>query len=210
MSQTQTLSVNRREPNGTRVVRRLRKQGSIPAVLYGHGEQVVPLVVAADDIGSLVRHGVRVVDLTGALSEKAIIREVQWDTFGNEILHLDLARISADERVRVDVNIELRGTAPGVKEGGIVEHVLHTIEIECLATAIPEKLFVRIGNLALNGVLNVSDVEVPEGVKVLSPADELVVHCIPPAAEEETDAAAATAEPELIGRKPDEEGEAEE
>lgn len=204
---TETLTVNPREAAGTRVARRLRKQGAIPVVLYGHGEQVLPLAASADQVKALVRHGARVVDLAGAVSEKAFIREVQWDAFGAEVLHIDLTRVSADERVRVEVNVELRGEAPGVKEGGVVEHVLHTVDIECLATGIPERLFVRINALGLNGSLLVKDIELPEGVKMLAPPDEMVVHCIPPAAEEEAEAPlAGAAEPELIGRKPTEEG----
>ena len=84
-----------------------------------------------------MRHGSRLVDLTGAVSESAFIRELQWDTWGTSVVHVDFTRISADELVKVVVAIELRGEAPGVKEGGVVDQLVHQIEVECPAGASP-------------------------------------------------------------------------
>ena len=85
-----------------------------------------------------MRHGSRLVDLTGAVSESAFIRELQWDTYGTHVVHVDFTRISADELVKVHLTIELRGEAPGVKEGGVVDQLIHHVEVECPAGNIPE------------------------------------------------------------------------
>ena len=203
---SEVLKVQSRSVHGKRAIRRLRESGSTPAVLYGHGEANLSLQAAADDVAAVVRHGARVVDLEGAANEKAFIRALQWDTFGTHVLHLDLTRVSADERVHVRVSIELRGEAAGVKQGGVLHHHLHEVEIDCLAIAIPEKLTLRVAGLAIGGELAVKDLEVPAGVTVLTDADEVVVECAEPKAEEE---AAPTigegAEPEVIGRKAAEE-----
>jgi large subunit ribosomal protein L25 len=124
------------------------------------------------------------------------------------VLHVDLNRVSADERVIVELSVELRGAAPGLKEGGVVAHLLHSVEAECPVIAIPEKLQVNINHLKLGDTLTVANMEVPAGVKILTPADEIVAQCVLPTEEKEETGADAGAEPELIGRKPsDEEGE---
>jgi large subunit ribosomal protein L25 len=147
--------------------------------------------------------------LTGAANESALISGVQWDTFGLEVLHVDFTRASADERIEVEVSVELKGQAVGVKEGGIIEQVLREVQIECPAGAIPEKLVLNISDLALGGSLTCGKLVLPEGAKLLTDADEMVVHCVTPR-EEGEEAAGEGAEPEIIGRKEgDEEGEEE-
>ena len=97
-----------------------------------------------------IRHGSRLVSLTGAVSESAFIRELQWDTWGTHIVHVDFTRISEHEIVEVRVPVELRGEAPGVREGGVVVQHIHEVEIACPASVIPEKLAVNINHLKLN------------------------------------------------------------
>ena len=207
----EVLNVKQREPKGKRDARRLRASGVVPANLYGHGEKNLSLAIQADEVRAVVRHGARVVDLQGAVKEKAFIRELQWDTFGTEVLHMDLTRVSVDERLTVTVAVELRGQAEGLKEGGVVEMVVHEVEVECLAIEIPEKLFLRVNNLKLGDSLMASAIELPSGVKLISDPDELVVHCVRAATEEELEAAAeGGAEPEVIGRKAEDEEESEE
>lgn len=206
----EVLNVKRRKPQGKREARRLRAGGSVPANLYGHGEENVSLSLRSDEVKAMVRHGARVIDLQGDVNEKAFIRELQWDTYGTSVLHLDLTRVSADERLEVKVSVELRGTAVGATQGGVVEQVIHDVDIECLATDIPEKLFLRINDLQLDGELTAQAIELPPGVKLVSDPEELVVHCVRPAAEEELEAATGEgAEPEVIGRKAEEEEEGE-
>ena len=105
--------------------------------MYGHGLEPVALTISAERLDTALRHGSRLVDLTGAVSESAFIRELQWDTWGTSVVHVDFTRISADELVKVVVAIELRGEAPGVKEGGVVDQLVHQIEVECPAGTSP-------------------------------------------------------------------------
>lgn len=202
----EVFHVKLREQTGSRRMQRLRHSGVVPGVLYGHGEKPVHLAIGNTEIKALIRHGARVVDLEGAVNEKAFVRELQWDTYGNDVLHIDLTRVSADERVTVEVNVELKGTAPGTTEGGVIDHLTHTVEIECLVVAIPDKLILRVGELKLNGHLNADKIELPEGATLITEPDTVIVTCSPPAAEEEATAGADGAEPEVIKRKTDEEG----
>ncbi len=176
----ETLQAESRDLHGKRNAKRLRAGGKVPAVLYGHGQKTVSLLLPADQIRAAVRHGSRVVKLKGATTDSALIRELQYDTFGIELLHVDLARVSEHERVRVEVPLELRGQAAGLKEGGVVEHLIHTIEIECLVSSIPEKIVINVANLKLEDAMTVGQATLPEGAKIVSGAEEIAVHCIKP------------------------------
>jgi large subunit ribosomal protein L25 len=208
----ETLNVKERKTRGKREARRLRRAGSIPAVLYGHGEANKHLAVLADEMASVVRHGGRVVDLAGAVQEKAFIRELQWDTYGLEVLHVDFARVSEHERVEVKVRLELRGTAAGIKDGGQIEQLIHEIEIDCEALAIPEKLELNISDMKIDDQRTAADLPLPPGVTLLTDPETVLVHCVEvrELLEEAAAPAAGAAEPEIIGRKPEEEEAAEE
>jgi large subunit ribosomal protein L25 len=209
-SMAEVLNVQLRETRGKRNSHRLRQAGSTPAVLYGHGEPTVSLTVPTDEIEEAWSHGSRLVTLAGAVTQQALIRELQWDTWGIHVLHVDFSRISEHERVEVQVAVELRGEAPGLKEGGVVEHLLHTVYLECKATDVPEKLAVNINSLVLHGSITAADLPLPEEATLRCGLDTVVVQCVEPVAElEEDDETAGEVEPEVIGRKPGEEGEAE-
>ncbi len=168
------------------------------------------LAVSSDAVDAVVRRGARVVKLTGAVSESAFIRECQWDTWGTRVMHVDFTRISAHEKVEVEVSVELRGESPGLKAGGTVQHLVHELEVECEAMSIPEKFSVNINHLELDQSITVADLELSDGVAVLAPPETVIVQCILVAeAAEEAVAEGAEAEPELIGRKKAEEEEAE-
>jgi large subunit ribosomal protein L25 len=209
----ETLQADKRDLLGKRNTKRLRAGGKIPATLYGHGEKAVSLSILSETLTAAIRHGSRVVQLKGAVSDSALIRELQYDTFGLEILHVDFARVSADERVHVKVKLEVRGTAVGLKEGGVIEHLIHEVEIECPVASIPDKVVINIANLKLEDSMTVGQATLPEGAKILAGADEIAVQCIKPKAEEEEGAAPAAegaVEPELIRKeKPAEEEEEE-
>jgi large subunit ribosomal protein L25 len=204
------LQVKKRETRGKRNARKQRAAGTIPAVLYGHGEDSISLSVDATDFAGILRRGGRVVDLSGDLEEQALIKDIQWDTFGSQVLHLDFTRIAAGETITVTIAVELRGSAPGMNEGGIVEQSIHEIEIECPAVSVPDKLQVNINNLKLGESLTVADIAAPEGATLLIAEDKVVVQCVEPAPDlDEDEAAPMSVEPEVIGRKPGEEGEGE-
>ncbi len=203
------MVVELRDHRGKMENRRLRRSGKVPAVLYGHGQENVCLAVAAEVLSAAIRRGSRLVDLTGAVSESAFIRDMQWDTWGTQVLHVDFTRISADEVVEVTLNIELRGEAPGVREGGVVNQIIHAVGIACPAGAIPEKLQVNINHLKLEDSITLAALQLPEGARLLvEDLSAIVVECIvPQELPEEGAAEAVPGEPEVIGAKKEEEGE---
>ncbi|MCH2182175.1 MAG: 50S ribosomal protein L25 [Mariniblastus sp.] len=200
------LNCEKREETGTLRMRRLRQSGSIPAILYGRGE-TVSLTISSRDIFNAVRHGSRIVELQGDVNESALIKDVQWDPLGDDVLHLDLTRIDASEVVDLTLQVHLVGEAPGTHHGGTLKHLLHEVEVACPANMVPEKLELKINSLELDGALTAKDIPLPEGASMLTPADEMVAQCVVVVeAEVETaDDAGAAAEPEVIGRKTDDE-----
>jgi len=209
MADFHTLTVKLRDGRGKRVNRRLRGSGQVPAILYGHKQEAKSLTLSAEELDAAIRHGNRFVALAGEVSENAFIKDVQWNTWGTEVLHVDFARVSAHEKVHVSVAVELRGEAPGIKDGGVVKHALHTIELECEAASVPEKISVSINHLEFGKVLHVSDLELPAGAKALTDSTLPVVSCLAPVEVSEEEAAPAEGEPEVIGRKKTDDDEAE-
>jgi large subunit ribosomal protein L25 len=206
MADAEVLNVTVRESRGKRNSRRMRNAGNIPAVLYGHGGESVSLTVSTDEFDTAIRHGGKLVALKGAVDESALIREIQWDTFGRDVLHIDFFRVKAGQTTQLNVAVELRGQAPGLKEGGIVSHVLHEVTLTCPVASLPDKLVVNVNTLALGQAVHAGDLELPEGAVLDTDASALIVHCIEPVAELDEDSGDASgAEPEVIGRKADEE-----
>jgi large subunit ribosomal protein L25 len=211
MAESVTLVVEARQGRGSRKAQKLRAgtPPQVPGVVYGHKEATVSIAIPADALSSAIRHGARVVDLElGGKTEKALIRELQWDHLGKEVLHVDFMRVSRDERIDQHVPLKIYGKAPGVTEGGVLDQPLHTLHIECLAIAIPEFIRVNVGELQLEQSIHVRDLKLPEGVKALGDPEAIVVHVTPPKVAAEVAAAeAGTAEPEVIGRQKTEEEE---
>ena len=196
-----------REKLGTANTRRLRKAGHIPANVYGHGEDSVNISLPVEAVQTILRTGSRVIELSGAVETNALISDCQWDALGSNVLHMDLVRISADEVVEVSVSIELRGSAPGTSANGVVRHLLHETMVSCPGLAIPEKLEMNINSLEIDQTLTLADLDLPEGVTLLSDLSTPVASCT--VAEEIDDEEAgdfdAAAEPELIGQSDDDE-----
>ncbi|OPX25299.1 MAG: hypothetical protein B1H04_00205 [Planctomycetales bacterium 4484_123] len=199
------LKLTRREKLGTRAARRLRAQGMVPAIVYGHGQPNVPVSVNRHDIELAVQHGERLVKAeVDGQEENFLIKDVQYDYLGHHIVHVDLTRVRLHERVHVTVPIVLRGTPVGVDaEDGVLTQHLDEVECECLATEIPEELRVPVTELHVDDVLRVSDLELPQGVRVLADPETVVASVTVLAEEEELPAAEAEApaEPEVIGEK---------
>jgi len=196
------LEVSLRKTTGSSEARRLRRSGMVPAILYGHNEPCVGLVAKRDALHAAIRHGSRIVQLQGAVKTAALIRDLQWDTYGIEPLHVDFLRVSAKDRVRVKVPVELKGDSPGHRAGGIVTLVLHEIELECKADQVPERVIAPIGHLELGHAIKVKELELPGGARAILDGEETVVSCAVPAARKGTDEVAPVVEPEVIGRKP--------
>ena len=208
MSELEVLEVKVRDTFGKRRIRRLREDGFVPANLYGHKQDAVNLMIDEVAMNNIIRRGHQIVKLAGAVADEALIKEVQWNVWGNQILHVDFARIDANEKIQVVVPVVLKGDAPGIREGGVVELLVHEVTIECSALNIPDNILVHVGELKLDQQLTLADVKLPEGVKVDLADDAVIVHCIEKKEEEEVAAAPADGtEPEVIARKKEEETE---
>ena len=208
------LAAKPRPASGSRASIKLRRDGLVPGVVYGHKEAVVPLALDRKEIETALRRNVRVVDLQlDGTAETAVIQEVQYDHLGQDVLHVDFKRVSKDERVRMTVRIELKGTPAGLGGGHVLEQPLHQVHVECPALAIPDQIRVNITTLQSGHPIHVRDLILPDGVKALDPPDLVVVQiatvkveeAAAPAAAPAEGAAAPTAEPEIVGRRVKEE-----
>jgi large subunit ribosomal protein L25 len=197
------LKAEPRSALGSRANKRLRDSGFIPGVVYGHKEAVVPVTLPKKEIATHLAHGAHVFDLSlQGKAEKVLVKDVQYDHLGIEVLHVDFARVSADERVEVTVPLELKGTPKGEADGGVLQQMIAELEIETLVTDIPDSIIHNVSEMAVDDVLHVRDIKLPPGAKAMQDGDLIVaaVRVI----EEEAGAPAAeaeTAEPEVIGRK---------
>lgn len=202
MSQILKVSGKSRAALGTSSARRLREQGLVPCNVYGHKQDPNSIVIDSDAITGLVRSGIRIVDLdVEGKVEKTLLKDVQWDTFSASVMHVDFLRVNVDERVKLEVPLQLRGTAPGVVAGGTLEITHHLVLVECLAIQVPEFIPVRVGALGVGDAVHVRDlVDIPEGVHILIPPETVLVHVVESKATLNIEAPLASegAEPALV------------
>ncbi|MDO4425106.1 MAG: 50S ribosomal protein L25 [Planctomycetia bacterium] len=202
MAQLEVLEVKVRDTFGKRRVRRLRATGMVPANLYGHKQETVNLMIDEAAMKMILRRGHQIVKLTGASSDEALIKEVQWNVWGNEILHVDFTRINANETVKATVPVVLKGDAAGLREGGVIETLIHEVEVECSAFNMPENIVISVTNLGLGQQITAADLKLPEGVTTDLAADTVMVVCV--TKQEEVDMTSAVvygAQPEVIAPK---------
>jgi len=192
----ETIEVAKRDVLGSRAMIKIREKGNIPAILYGHGQENVCLTVSLDTVNSLIKHGTKLVTLTGGISDTALLRSVQWSTLGDQIIHVDFARVSQTEDVEVVLPIRLHGE---VKVGQI-RFMTHEIVVRCSAMKIPEYLVCEIAALRLGQSLHVSELLLPDGAIAVTPGSVVIVQ-IAAAAGEAAEAAEGTIEPELIRKE---------
>ncbi len=209
-----TVKAIDRTVRGRRPCRGLRRRGLVPAVLYGRGKPNVMLSIESSVLHHLLdSHALVFNVMTDGEQTPVQLLELQYDSFGDEILHADLGRISMTETVEVAVMVETKGTPAGVRdEGGVLELVMHELTVESLPGNIPEKVVVDVSELNIGDDIRIGDLHLPEGVSAVEEAESVVVTCIPPmemVSEEDEEALeeAIIAEPELIGREEEDEGE---
>ncbi len=211
----QTLKATRRDKIGTRYARRLRDKGQIPAIIYGHGETPESIALTAHDLSVELKQGTQVLSIDlGEGESQLLIKDIQYDYLGTTPIHLDLVRVSLDEKIQVSVEIQLRGTAKGLADGGVLEQGMNSIEVECLLTSIPEVFHPLVTHLGIGDSLLVSDLDLSDGVTALVGGDERVAWVavkVEAAEVEEEDAEdGEVTQPEIIGKgKKEEEGGAE-
>ena len=209
--ETQQLQAKIRKDSGSIKSRKNRKAGLIPAVLYGHKQESIMLSLDKKEFSKVIDARTKMVNLKmDSTEETALIKEVQFDTFGKEILHADFIRTYLTERITTPVPVVLYGTSPGVKEGGVLDHVLKEIEIECLPAEVPDNIRIDISGLAIGDTIHIGDIELPGNVKALGSSDVIVVSVHLAAVEKEVTEEELAAGPEIISaRKPDKEEESE-
>jgi large subunit ribosomal protein L25 len=210
MSELVSLTVQPRTASGSRAAAKVRKQGHIPGIIYGHKETPVMVAVPAKELDHAIRiqHARTLQILLNGKSETVLIRELQWDYLGKEMVHIDLWRVSKDEKVRVTVPVEIRGV-PKVTGGGVLDQPFHQLHIECLATNIPDQIRVDVTGLTLGNPIHIRELTLPTGVKVLDSADAVVVQLKLPGQEPEPTEATGT-EPEVLTAKKPKDGESDE
>ena len=202
MEKSLLLKAEIREQTGSGHAAKVRKAGRIPAVVYGHKEEPVAISLDAHNLVEGLHRGHRVMDVQiGKKQQKMIIKALQYDHLGRDIIHVDLMRVDVTETIRVTVPIELKGTAKGTHEGGVVEMHTNRLEIECKVTDIPEAIVVSVKEIGVGDTLHASDVELPSGVKLVSAPSTLLVTCSLVAAAKSTEELEAEmpAAPEVIG-----------
>ncbi len=210
--QMQRLTTEPRQRIGTRYARRLREGGRLPAVIYGHGQDNLSLTVDAEQFMEILHSHAHLVevDVAGKI-EPCLIKDVQWNYLGSEVLHIDLTRVDLTEEVEVEVALELIGEPKALQQAGaVLDHPLTELTILCRADSIPEKITVDIENLELGDTITVADLTLPPGVKAVTDEEQLVAQIseVEEAVEEPVAAeGAAAAEPEVIGKAAAEEGE---
>ncbi len=191
----------------------IRWEGNIPGVYYAHGEDNISIEVPAPSLSPLIyTTETHIIDLQlkdGA--KKAILRDVQFDPVTDRPIHFDLQGLREDEEITLEVPIVLTGGTPvGVRDGGLLQHIMHKLKVSCLPKNIPGKIEVNVAGLAINKSIHVRDLSVPN-VSVLENADDSVVAVVPPTVQKEAEVAAvpeaeASKEPEVVGKgkKPEE------
>lgn len=212
MEQTMQLKAEMRTKAGTLSAKRARSEGMMPAVVYGHGEEAAAVTISAHDFAEALHHGHRVfeMDIDGK-KDTVMIKDLQYDHLGRDVIHADLIRVDIKEMVTVTVPIALKGTAKGVEEGGILQEQTSTIDIKCRVNQIPDSLPVSVKNLEIGDSIHASEVQLPDGIELDTDPDTVIVTVTFVAEEEEEEEGVEEMEaPEVIGKGKEEEEEGEE
>jgi large subunit ribosomal protein L25 len=204
-----TLNVTGRTEFGSRTSRRLRRSGFVPGVIYGGGDEARPFQVPEREVRTALTHGGALIDVQfdGSGPTPVVVKEQQRDPVRGALLHLDLLEVKLDEAIEAEVSIELLGAedAPGVTEGGVLEHVTHQITIEALPTAIPESIAADVSGMSIGDTLQLSAVTAPEGVEFALgegvDADEVTIATLSPPRVEEEPEPELEEETELVGEE---------
>ncbi|MCX8021659.1 MAG: 50S ribosomal protein L25 [Syntrophorhabdaceae bacterium] len=179
-----------RKGSGKIVARKLRKEGFIPAVLYGKSMPSLPISISVNDWEKLRKRlkrntiiNMELPDNGGVKREPVMVKDIQKSVIGDKIKHIDFLHVSMERKMEVEIPINLIGTAKGTINNGIVELHLRTIMVECLPSQIPDKVDIDVTNLDIGDSIHVHEIQIP-GVKLLEHPDVAIVTVIPPTGEE--------------------------
>ncbi len=209
------IEVRKRDGVGKKYVKGIRKEGLIPAILYKKGF-TVPLELKETDLIHLFHEAhsenlVAELHITSGKDKEvktAMLKDVEHDVIKGSIIHVDFQEISLDEIIKIKVPVEVKGEPIGVKkDGGILDHLIWEIEIECKAANVPSKIEVRVDELNMGDSIHLADLELPQGAKIVGDLEQIVAHVVAPrevVVEEEVDEGEVSMEPEVIGEKKEE------
>jgi large subunit ribosomal protein L25 len=197
MSKIQALNAHTRKRSGSGAINSLRREGLIPAVVYGKTTPSFNIRLNRKEVENVLHHSASEQILVNLTVEDmnetklALIQDVQHNPLTGKITHLDFHAIREDEHIHAKVPLELVGECPGVKAGGLLEHLIHTLEIKCLPKDLPETLTADVTHLELNGALHIRELKLPDGVKASANGDVIVALVSEPKVAAETAAAPA-------------------
>ncbi len=210
------LDAQKREASGKGAARGMRRAGHIPAILYGQKNETIPIRIEERGFKNFLQdYGENAfinLEIADHGTENVMVKEIQRDPVSNQLLHTDLLRISMDEPITSAASIILVGSAPGVREGGILEFPHRQLTLRCLPTLLPEEIEVDINELEIDDRLSVEDISLPEEIEILDDPNTRIVAIVPPRIEEELTAEEDAeeeievdedAEPEVISRRSD-------
>ena len=207
------LEAELREEKGSAKARDLRSKGYLPSVVYFHGKDALSIKIPKGVLVKLMHQhhlegviiNLKIKDDKKAQGRPCLVKEIQYDPVSEDIIHIDFNEISLTEAIKVNVSVEVKGEAIGVKqEGGSLEHILWELEVECLPTSIPKNIEVDVSALKLGEAIHVKDIVFPAGVKSLNDPAAIVLHIAAPMKEEaaaEVVEGETKAEPEVIKEK---------
>jgi large subunit ribosomal protein L25 len=208
------LSVVERTDSGSGASRKARREGRIPGIIYGHGVKSKSFLIPEGEWLKLAKHGnIHLVELKPENGDvmNAIVKEVQFDYLSGKTLHIDFLEVKMDQLITTSVDVIGHGTPVGIIQGGVLEQILHKIEVRCLPKDIPEIIDIEISGIELEKAIYVKDIQLPEGVTASNPPDSVVFHVIKLRIEEEAvatpaegavaEGAEGAVEPELVATK---------
>ena len=181
MSDDLLVKAERRTKLGSVETKRLRAAGRVPGNIYGLGKTGESVSLCRELVEKLVatRSSVVDVELDGAV-DKAVVQELQWDVFSTAVQHIDLLRVDPHGRTTVDVALEFRGEAVGLKDGGAVRQLAKVVAIDCPDYRIPKSIVVRLGALRIGDSVKAGDLQIPEHARLITAAEELIVELYDP------------------------------
>jgi large subunit ribosomal protein L25 len=184
------LQAEKRETTSRGDLRSMRREGKVPCVVYGKGDESTPITVKAKDVEALLRsnpHAVLQLEVPGIGMTNVMLTEVQRDALSREVLHIDFRKINMNESIKAPVRIEVTGKAAGEQEGGMMQLILHELEVECLPKNLPEVIVIDVDSLQVGDNMTVGDIRLPEGVRAAMDPDTVILAVLAPQKERTED-----------------------
>jgi large subunit ribosomal protein L25 len=204
------LIARKRELQGSANARRMRKTGSLPGVIYGDGAEAIPIQIDTHAFEQLLHHHASEtmlleVEIEGEGSTSVLVKDVQHHPVTSELVHVDMLKVAADKPIQVEIPLDVNGEAAGVKAGGVLELIMHSVAVECLPGDLVESLEIDVSELEIGTSLYVSDIKLGAKLRLLSDPEAIIVSVAEPRVEvepeEEAEEAGEGAEPEVISEK---------